>query len=299
MSTSILISGASSIIGKPLVARLRDQGEKVIEVSRAIHDDEYHCCWDLSTQQLVETTLNNKKGQIHSLVHCAPIWLLPNHLPSLIEHGIKRIIVFSSTSIEGKSKSTSVHEQHIVELLKDAELEIWQATQIHDINATIFRPTMIYGYGQGFNLAFIAKIIQRFGIFPMVIGAKGLRQPVHADDLTNAVCLALLNEKSHGKTYVLSGSKVMTYESMVKQVFSVLGKKTKILKLPLSMFRGIITLANKVMNMPVDAAMADRMQENLDFDYRLAQQDFAYSPGPFLPNGIKDILPELKDDNDI
>ncbi len=292
MSNPILILGATSIIGKPLVTKLRNRGDKVIEVSRTTSDDEQHCRWDLTAQKLNETPLMKNKGDISVLIHCAPIWFLPNHLPDLIDLGIKRIIVFSSTSIDGKSQSVSPHEQHIVQLLKDAESEIWQLTQAHDIDVTIFRPTMIYGYGQGFNLAFIAKVIQRFGVFPMVIGAKGLRRPVHADDLANAVCLALQNEKSHGKTYVLSGSQVMTYESMVRQIFSVLGKKPKILKLPLVIYRGLITMANKMMNLPIDAAMADRMQENLDFDSRPAQIDFAYAPAQFLANGVIDILPD-------
>jgi len=290
MTHPILISGASSIIGIPLLKQLRKQGEQLIEISRNAGDDEHHCRWDMAAQELSETSLFTKNFKLKTMVHCAPIWLLPSHMPALAGLGIQRVIVFSSTSIEGKSGSSSSHEQHIVQLLKQAEKDILANAQTHKIDVTIFRPTMIYGYGQGLNLAFIANMIQRFGFFPIVSGATGLRQPVHANDLAQAVCLSMTEANSYGKTYALSGAQVMTYAEMVEKVFESLGKPVRLIKLPLSMYRIMVFLVAKFAKMPIDPAMADRMRENLDFDCTPAQQDFAYSPGPFMPNGLKDIL---------
>lgn len=295
MKKRILVSGASSIIGKSLILRLQGAGYSVVRLSRAAGEDINQCQWDLSTQNVSDTSLPENiqnNGKIDALVHCAPVWLLPGHLPELGKIGVHRIIAFSSTSIEGKSSSNSQHEQEIVQLLKKAENAAWQHAEDVAINLSVFRPTMIYGHGYGKNLAFIANIIQRFGFFPIVLGAKGLRRPVHADDLANAVCLALFNQDSFGKTYNLSGAEVFSYEQMVQRLFHALGRKPRIIRLPLPVYRGLIKLVVKLKKISFDPSMADRMREDLNFDSDAAVRDFAYAPGEFLPNGSQDIMRE-------
>ena len=295
MKKRILVSGASSIIGKSLIQRLQETGCSVIQLSRLSDDDDNRCQWDFSTQSVSDTSLPKNiqdNGVVEAFVHCAPAWLLPSHLPDLVNIGVHRIIVFSSTSIEGKSNSNSQHDQGIVQLLKAAENEAWQHVQSEAINLSVFRPTMIYGYGYGENLAFIASMIQRFGFFPVVTGAKGLRKPVHADDLANAVCLALFNQDSFGKTYNLSGLEEFSYEQMIQRLFHALGKKPRVVRLPLPVYRFLIKLVVKFMKIPINPSMADRMREDLNFDSDAAVRDFAYAPGKFLPNGAQDIMRE-------
>ena len=306
MKERILITGATSIIGKSLIRRLLNQNKSIIAVSRS-HDfsgedpllDSFQ--WDLGLQTIhdVEHPLSSVDSEIEvtTLVHCAPIWLLPKHLVELHSFGVKRIIVFSSTSIEGKSNSSNSVEQYIVQQLKESEDFLNVFAQKANLQLTIFRPTMIYGYGQGLNLAFIAKMIQRFGFFPIVTAAKGLRRPVHADDLAQAVCLALPVPTSFNKTYVLSGAQVMSYDEMVRAVFAALKRPIRIVKIPLFVYRMLILLAYKIAKTPMTASMAERMRENLDFDSMSAQEDFGYAPGSFLPNGIDDILPQKEMEN--
>ncbi|MGH1428238.1 MAG: NAD-dependent epimerase/dehydratase family protein [Arenicella sp.] len=293
MKKRVLVSGVSSVIGQSLVQRLQAAGYSVVQLSRKTSDDTDHCQWDFSTQGLADTSLPKNiltHGAIDALVHCAPIWLLPDHLLALGRLGVHRVIAFSSTSIDGKSRSNNPHDQEIVQLLQKAESDAWRQVKNARINLSIFRPTMIYGYGQGANLAFIANVIQRFGFFPIVTGAIGLRKPVHADDLANAVCLAIFNQDSYGKTYNLSGSEELSYEQMVQRLFQVLGKKPKLVKLPLPIYRGVIALIVRVTKMSVNPSMADRMREDLNFDSTAAENDFAYDPGEFLPNGAQDIM---------
>ena len=301
MKEKILITGASSIIGKSLIKRLQDQNKLILAVSRnRKFGDENPLLesfqWDLGLQTIhdvdhpLSSTKSDTNNKITTLVHCAPIWLLPKHLVELHSLGIKRVIAFSSTSIDSKSSSSNPVEQSIVQQLEESEGFVKMFALKANMQVTIFRPTMIYGYGQGLNLAFIAKMIQRFGFFPIVTAAKGLRRPVHADDLAKAVCLALPVPASFNKTYVLSGAKVMSYDEMVRAVFAALKRPIRIVKLPLFVYRALILLASKIAKMPMTATMAERMRENLDFDSMPAQEDFGYSPGSFLPNGIDDIL---------
>jgi len=306
MSRKFIITGATSIIGQSLLTLLKDNSEEIIFVSRKVpnqgsdqpsrESNIIYRQWDLATESMSDSGLvnnmsANKKSE-YNLIHCAPIWLLNEHVGELAAYGIKRVIAFSSSSIIGKSQTNSEKEKQIVELLETAESVLNNESTKGALNVTIFRPTMIYGHGQGMNLAFIAKMITRFGFFPVVTGGTGLRSPVHANDLAQAVCLAVSKEDTYDKTYVLSGQQEMTYIEMVGKIFQALGKPVRIVQTPLFLFRWIIQIVGKLTKLPVDPEMAERMRQDLNFDSLDAKQDFAYSPGPFLPNGSEDILPQ-------
>ncbi len=55
----------------------------------------------------------------------------------------------------------------------------------------ILRPTLIYGHGRDKNITEIARFIRRFGFFPLLGKANGLRQPIHVEDVAEA-CFAAL-----------------------------------------------------------------------------------------------------------
>ena len=299
MQKQILITGATSMIGKSLLPLLSKRAHQLYVISRHLdvvknaHIAGFHIC-DLSSPVLPKAFISSiQKASVDTLVHCAPLWLLPQHITALADAGVQRVIAFSSTSIDGKALSSNSHEQKVVQLLSASEQHIKTTAKSLNIDLTLFRPTMIYGHGQGMNLAFIAKFIQKTSFFPIVTAASGLRRPVHADDLAQAVQLALSAPTTHGKTYVLSGSEVMSYQDMVMKIFHALDKPVRILPLPLPLYKAAIYLVTKFSKLPMTSTMVERMRENLDFSFEQAEQDFGYSPGEFLPNGRVDILPKL------
>ncbi len=315
-----LLTGASSIIGVPLFRALSERDDVLVQVSRSTSvvekdsrfEQKRFLQWDMQNAD-IQNTLGNAaseqweqryqsaieelpgSGRVDAVLHCAPIWLLSDNIDLLAQQGIRRIIAFSSTSIEGKQNSSSPQEQKLVKLLHTAEHECRRLCKKHSIALTVFRPTLIYGYGQGQNLAFLSKIIDRYHCFILAGAADGLRQPVHVDDLVQAVLLAVDNAKTYGKTYNLSGGETLTYRQMVVRLFAAMDKPSRMITLPVWLYRlGLLTLGKLAAffgkTLPVDPAMADRMQQDLVFDHSAASDDFAYKPGAFLPNGINDIL---------
>jgi len=251
--STVIVSGASSIIGRPLIKLLLEQNIDVLAVSRKGQIDlpvKGVLTWDLS-QPLTESSMNELSKTLDSkkmlsLIHCAPIWLLSGHIESVAKMNIKRVIAYSSTSVEGKAESADSKEQEIVSLLRDAEDKVQDQAKELGIDVTIFRPTMIYGYGQGQNIAFIAKLVQRFGMFPIVTSANGLRAPVHADDLAMAANTVLDEPKTFQKVYNLSGGEELTYKEMVQKIFDALNKQRRIISLPLFVYRFAIEFVSCV-----------------------------------------------------
>jgi nucleoside-diphosphate-sugar epimerase len=144
---------------------------------------------------------------------------------------------------------------------------------------------LIYGYGRDKNIAEIARFIRRFGFFPIFGEARGLRQPIHADDLADACVASLtarLPDTPKCRAYALSGAETLSYREMVGRVFGAMGKPVRILKCPLPVFR----IATCILRFHPryrhwNGAMAERMNRNMVFDHSSARNDFGFSPRPF------------------
>lgn len=271
-------------MGIPLCEALAKRGDKVIQVSRSPASNKQAVQWDMQSDVLPELT------KVKTLFHCAPIWFLSKHIEFLASIGVKRIVAFSSTSVFSKQVSENPQEQKLVSLLINAENDLPKLCKQHKINLTILRPTMIYGYKRDQNVSRIASFIRRFRFALLVGQASGLRQPVHADDLVNAVLNIEKAAITYGKAYNLSGGEAMTYRVMVQRIFAALGQKEWIVSCPLWLLRCLLTIAARVSSFGYTADMANRMNQDLCFDSGNAVHDFNYKPQAFLQNPERDLL---------
>jgi len=287
MKSDVLLSGANGVIGYPLVLRLKKDQINFKVLSRKQTDIGWQ--WDLQNQIPGHIVDELTEFAPNTLLHCAPIWLLPKHLPFLKQVGVQRMIVFSSSSVTSKQNSSSHSEQKLVEKLRLSEQTIKYFCAENQIALTIFRPTLVYGNRRDQNIFHIASFISRYGFFILAGKGKGLRQPVHADDLAAASLSILANSVTYGKTYYLAGAGVLSYKEMVKRVFIGLNRKPIIISLPISVFRLLLRLAAVTGRFAYTAEMANRMNRDLNYSYNDAERDFAYEPQTFMEAPERDL----------
>jgi uncharacterized protein YbjT (DUF2867 family) len=135
----------------------------------------------------------------------APIWVLPEHFSLLESCGLRRLLVLSSTSRFTKDDSSDVQEQAIAQRLADAEAQAQAWAASRGVEWVILRPTLIYGLGRDKNLCEMARFVRRFGFFPLLGAAQGLRQPIHAQDVASACLAALRAPAAANRAYNISG----------------------------------------------------------------------------------------------
>lgn len=281
----IIVTGATSIIGRFLLPRLVNAGYEVHAISRNCHENP--CETDKKVfWHPVDMTHPEQLPKVNAqvLIHLAPLWLLPPLLPVLSSLQIKRVIGFGSTSLFSKASSADAGEQQLVARFVAAEEAITRLSSTLGMNWTIFRPTLVYDCVHDKNIAVIARFIQYYGFFPLSGEASGLRQPVHADDLAKTCIMALNQPVTFCKAYNVSGGETLSYRQMVERIFSSLGKSARFLIIPAWLFRGairVIMLLPGKRNMTPEMAM--RMNVDLCFDHTDATQDFGFSPRLFLP----------------
>jgi nucleoside-diphosphate-sugar epimerase len=280
----IIVTGATSIIGQFLLPKLANSGCEVHAISRNDRSPvttEKNIFWHSSDISHAEQF---PCLSADALVHLAPLWLLPPLLPVLDSLQTKRVIGFGSTSVFSKVGSVNPDERRLSAHLAEAEEAISKLCATLGINWTVFRPTLVYDCVQDKNITRIARFIRRFGFFPLLGEGRGLRQPVHADDLANACILALWRPDTFNRAYNLSGGETLSYLHMVARIFNTLGKPARFLAVPEWGFHAAIQLVRLLPGRRgLNLEMATRMNVDLCFNHSEATRDFDFSPRLFLP----------------
>jgi uncharacterized protein YbjT (DUF2867 family) len=268
----VLILGATGQIGRCLLRRLATAGRPAIAVCRR-PEPALSPAADWLAADLAQP-LDLAGRQPAAAIHATGAWLLPCQLPVLEQAGVQRLVCFSSTSMLAKAASPSAQEREIARMLAAAEAAVAAGA----IPWTLLRPALIYGLGLDRNVTAAAGFIRRWHCFPLGGPGKGLRQPVHADDLAAAALAALDLPAAAGGSFNLGGGETLGYRQMIRRIFETLGQHPRFLRLPfLARLPGSI------------GAVAARMEQDLAFDggefWRLA----GIAPRRFLAGGSSDL----------
>jgi len=208
--------------------------------------------------------------------------VLPDYFPLIEASGARRVVALSSTSRFTKVGSGDTAENAIAAKLIDAEARVQAWAESRGIEWVVLRPTLIYGQGRDKNISEMARFIRRFGFFPLLGSAQGLRQPIHAEDVAAACVAALRAPGATNRAYNLSGGETLAYREMVARVFAALGRPARLVTVPLWAFRLAVAMLRRLPRYRHwSAAMAERMNRDLVFDHADAARDFGFKPRGF------------------
>jgi nucleoside-diphosphate-sugar epimerase len=273
-----LILGATGLVGGYIVQHLARAGEDPLALSRS-PQSKPGIDWFCGDLEKPETL---KFPPFATLYCTADATLLPAALPRLFHPSLKRAIVFSSTSVLTKLESEVVAEREKLQSLADAEKEIAAACEQHNVGWTILRPTLIYAEGRDTNVTPLSRLIRRFGFMPLVGGAPGLRQPVHAEDLAIGAIAAAASSAAVNKVYSLPGGETIAYREMIGRIFDGLRLPRRTIPVPAFLWRASFVLA-KPLFPGANVAMGTRMMKDMAFDAAPAASDFGWNPRAFRP----------------
>lgn len=282
----LLVVGATGQIGGHILARTI--GRPVIAMARVPGNlpDQENLRPVTFDAELAFTGISEKPPQAIATI---PVWHLAPVVDQLAEHGVQRLVCFSTTSVLGKADTSTASERAIVDRVYDAEQSLRDRSDARGIALTILRPTLIYGTGRDQTIASAARFIRRFGFYPVHGNARGARQPVHADDLAAAALSALDIPQTHGRIYALGGAETLSYRDMVARIFQALGRPPRMVNVP--GLPQMLALAGAVIpGSELSADVARRMNVDLAYDDGSAATDFDYAPRSFLSAGIQDVF---------
>lgn len=280
-SGPVAVLGASGLVGPCALTDLQARGVKVFAYSRARQADQSGQDVWRKTQDL----LSGSPVATPLWLSLAPIWVLPEYFQAIEASGAKRVVALSSTSRFTKLGAGDEADQITARRLVDGERALQAWAEGAGIEWVVLRPTLIYGFGRDRNVGAVASFIRRFGFFPLLGKAEGLRQPLHAADLASVAVAALDAPEAANSAYNLSGGETIPYRVMVERIFDACGRPRRRPSMPLWAFRYAVALLRVVRpGAPVSIGMAERMNVDMVFDHGAASRDLGFAPRPFVLN---------------
>lgn len=136
--------------------------------------------------------------------------------------GVRRLVHVSAIGAEMNSRSAYARSK------SEGETNVRQAFP----GATIMRPSIVFGPGDGFFVRFAALISLAKVIFPLFGGGKTRFQPVFVGDVAEAVVNALADNATRGKTYELGGPAVYSFKELLAFIARVTQRKRTFVPIP-------------------------------------------------------------------
>ncbi|NDY94982.1 hypothetical protein [Wenzhouxiangella limi] len=196
--------------------------------------------------------------------------------------GIGRVVAVSSASTLFKSDSVDRQERALMDQIQADEQRLLDLCRRRDALVSLFKTTMIYGGGRDANVSRLAGLVQRLPLVP--VAGRGLRAPVHADDLA-ALALAVLamDERSQGR-WLLGGGERLSYPDMLRRIAAAQGHSVRVVSTPAWLLRAALSAAHALGRLrDINAAMLARQAEDLVVDDRPAREQLGWNPRVFSP----------------
>jgi uncharacterized protein YbjT (DUF2867 family) len=206
-----------------------------------------------------------------ALLHVAGIEHTPAVLEAAQRAGVPRLVVVGSTSAHSAYPFRSGPKLRMEELVRASGLEY-----------TIVRPSMIYGSELDKNMHRLLRFLDRSPVFPVFGSGENLWQPVYHEDCARGVYEALVRPVAVRQSYDLPGAEPLTYLGMVRTAAGALGRKPRIVRVPIEPVRRGLAAAEALrLPLPVRSEQVLRLREDKAYPYDKAREELGYAPRRF------------------
>ena len=243
----ILVTGGTGFVGSHLVARLVQAGEQVRALARTrveISGVEV-VVGDVRDLSAVTAAARDCQAVIHLVgivreigeatfqrVHVDGTRTV---VQACVEAGVGRLLHMSALGARPGARSTYHRTK-------------WEAEELvrrSGLQATIFRPSVIFGAGSGF-LAELRRLVHRGPVIPIAGNGMALLQPIWVEDVISCFVGALAKPETAGQAYHLGGPEVFGFEEMVDLVAAAEGIRKPKLHLPVFWLRPLAAVLGRL-----------------------------------------------------
>ena len=274
MSQQITIVGATSGPGKSLFLRLAEGGysvrgigrdhKKILEIKQRFGDKypkaEISAIDVARDQSFLDST--------EVLIHCSR----PELAKGLISSNLARFIALGSTR-----KFTRYPD---IKCREVSEMESRALSS--NVAVTILHPTLIYGAEGLSNIERIIDMAKNVPFIPLPMRGRSLIQPIHSDDVVDAIINCLDNDKVINKSIVIAGPTPITYRYFVETVVNSIGLSTRVMSVPYPLVAATARITRYIPKLPtIDPAEVKRLLEDKHFDTLEMQRNLGITPRSF------------------
>ncbi len=289
----ILITGATGYIGRHLVSRLIQEGERprclVRDIQRAsslfpggraelVQGDTTNAGSLRVAMQGIETVVHaafitaDHKQSVGNNYETTNVDGTANVLKAARDAGVQRVIAISGLGTKPDKPGSYMQGRFLAEqMLKESGL-----------NWTIIQPSVLFGKDAPF-IKGLADLIRTSPVVPLIGGGKMMFQPIYVEDVVTVILKVLQEpERTRNKTYTIGGPEYYSFTDIINLLTHALHKTR--LKAPAP--RPLVSIGAAVMEAVLPhppltkAAMALFAFDNTT-SINSVERDFGFTPVSF------------------
>jgi NADH dehydrogenase len=236
----IFLTGATGFIGTHLRRALVRDGHQVVGLTRRARAEEEGVAW-------VPGDVNDQELLVESLHGCGAVIHLVGIIVEQGEETFQRMHVQATEHVLAAMRRAKIHRLLHMSALGAGPKQPteyfrtkWTAEELvraSAIDYTIFRPSTIFGPGDGFVNTLVAQL-RRYPVIPIIGKGDYPMAPISIHAIVQAFIQALkLDGPATAKTFELCGPEVLTFEQIVKLIADYLGISKTRVHIPVGMVR--------------------------------------------------------------
>jgi nucleoside-diphosphate-sugar epimerase len=265
----IVIFGATGRVGWLLVKEFHRAGHPILSVGRNAYTlselPGTHVAMDLDDEAQASPSFIHPQDIVINTVHARYTRVIAELCPDHIE---KYIVIGSTRHLSSISDAKADEVRAAASDLESSTLP-W----------VLLHPTMIYGAAGENNVQRMAALIRLFHIIPLPGGGNALIQPIHVDDVVEAVVRSAAKPSLHRTVIHLGGPKAIPYATFLQAIAKAAGTWVKVLPLPIILLRIVAFLTVLIPGIPtIRDAEVRRLQEDKAVDVSEMHDILGLSP---------------------
>lgn len=292
----VAITGATGFVGQCLVKRFADAGHEVVALGRrepradsasgqgvrfvqadVVNRSSLSAAFD-GCDLVVHLVgiIREGRGATFDLVH---VQGTANVLDEAAAAGAGRLIHMSACGTHPQAASRYHQSKWAAE----------EAVRSSRLSWTVFRPSLIFGRGDGFTTMLI-DLVRRAPVIPIIGPGTNLFQPIAVEDVAEAF-LAAAEDPSHaGKTLELGGPDRLSFETIIRLIASEMGSTKPMAHLPVWLMAAAAGVLSKIVpGFPLTPDQLTMLREDNIAEPNHAREVFGLSLTSF-EDGLKGIL---------
>jgi uncharacterized protein YbjT (DUF2867 family) len=275
----VLLTGARGFVGREVLHQLLASGHEVVAISRHMRADsvppgviqvaaditgkgwQRWCEGCTAAIHLVGIIREEPRaGVTFDRAHRAATEQVIAGCRSL---GIKRLVHMSALGTRVDA-TTSYHR---------TKWQAEEAVRASGLDWTIFRPSLIFGPGDGFCTS-IVPVLRRLPLFP-VFGQGTYRvQPIAVEEVARCFVKALARTETIGEVYELGGPEALTYNDLLRRIAQALGLPRVFVHVPLGLAKLAVSIVQHLPGVPITRDQLTILVEGSTCDVSVATLTF-------------------------